>query len=69
MPHHTAEHYLQLHHAEQARLLTAAEHRRNAERRRTGTPDPMRGHSPIARLLRRALRAMRPARPRSPGRP
>ena len=37
-----AEYFLHLHAAEQARFLNEAEHRRNAERRRAGTADPLR---------------------------
>ncbi|CAA9216880.1 MAG: hypothetical protein AVDCRST_MAG83-254 [uncultured Arthrobacter sp.] len=37
-----AEYFLHLHAAEQSRFLAAAEHRRNAERRRAGTADPLR---------------------------
>ncbi|MBJ2120936.1 hypothetical protein I6N91_08100 [Arthrobacter sp. MSA 4-2] len=37
-----AEYFLRLHAAEQSRFLTEAEHRRNAERRRAGTADPLR---------------------------
>jgi hypothetical protein len=37
-----AEYFLQLHAAERSRFLTEAEHRRNAQRRRAGTADPLR---------------------------
>ncbi|WP_159618127.1 hypothetical protein [Arthrobacter zhaoguopingii] len=37
-----AEYFLHLHAAEQFRFLAQAEHRRNAERRRAGTADPLR---------------------------
>ncbi|WP_159802617.1 hypothetical protein [Arthrobacter zhaoguopingii] len=36
------EYFLHLHAAEQFRFLAQAEHRRNAERRRAGTADPLR---------------------------
>jgi hypothetical protein len=51
-----AEHFLNLHAAEQARLLTEAEYRRNAERRRTGTPDPVRRRPALAVFLGQARR-------------
>ncbi|MBP2217112.1 hypothetical protein H4V95_002303 [Arthrobacter sp. CAN_C5] len=60
MLNHPPEYFLLLHNSEQARLLAAVEHRRNAERRRAGTPDPMRKQSTFAHLLRRALRALQP---------
>lgn len=42
-------------------LLTAAEHRRNAQRGQSPTPGPMRRRFTLAHLLRRALGALLPA--------
>jgi hypothetical protein len=51
-----AEHFLQLHQMELSRTLAAAEHRRNAERRRTGTPDRARRRPALAVLRGQAQR-------------
>jgi hypothetical protein len=56
MLHQSPEDFLRLHAAEQARFLAAAEHRRNAERRRTGRPDPVRRSPALAGLLAQARR-------------
>ncbi len=45
------EYLLKLHNAELASLLAAAEYRRNAERRRTGSSDPVRRRPAPAVLL------------------
>ncbi|RJU02983.1 hypothetical protein D6T65_02450 [Arthrobacter frigidicola] len=51
-----AEYFLQLHAAEQSRFFAEAERRRNAERRRAGTADPLRPRPALAVLIEQAGR-------------